>query len=152
MASEGACSLNYLYCNLVRCPSKVKELKYALRKNCRLGGSSRVYWDRITKHLHINPQVMANFMGYARESANEIANEIAGNQEMTFDTFSLILTKSTKDQHPHLDLENPLVQYGMILSDDVISKVCYHDKNLIDTDTISDVPKLFSKLFQLFKI
>jgi len=73
-------------------------------------GRGTVYWDHITKHLHINPQVMANIMGYARESVNKIA----GDKDMTFDTFSLILTKSTKDQYPHLDLRKPLVQYGMI--------------------------------------
>jgi len=80
------------------------------------------------------------------------AGRIAGAQDMTFDTFSLILTKSTKDQHPHLDLGKPLVQYSMILSDDVTSTVCYDVKNPFNTDTISDLPKLFFKIFQLSKI
>ena len=83
---------------------------------------------------------MANITDYATKSVTVIA----GNQDMTF--------KSTKDQHPHHDLGKPLVQYSMVLFDDVTSTVYYDVKNPIDTDTISDVPKLFPKLFQISKI
>ena len=50
-------------------------------------GRGTVYWEHITKLLNINPEVMANIIDYATKSATEIV----GNQEITFDTFLLIL-------------------------------------------------------------
>jgi nucleoid DNA-binding protein len=67
---------------------------------------------------------------------------------MSFDSFSLILTKSDTTQQEHIDLLHPLSQYALTISNDVDTTIAYRVKKEIGevNSMISLCNQLYSEL------
>ena len=103
-------------------------------------------WDYICEVYNNGMDLMPRILSYAQQTAQK---------GLHFDTFSVIATKSSHDQHPHIDLASPSVQFGMFLSDGVTSTIAYHVTDKTDPKSPAfndDIRKLFRDLSADFKL
>ena len=93
---------------------------------------------------------MPHILSYAQLTAAQ-----KGKSKLNFDTFSVIATKSSDDQHPHLDLALPSIQFGLLLLDGVTSTIAYHVTDQTDPKSPAfndDILKLFRDLSEDLKL
>jgi hypothetical protein len=79
-------------------------------------------WKRIEEKYNIKEIWMKEIVKYAKTIAQA---DNTKNDFMSFDSFSLILTKSSETQQEHIDLLYPLSQFALTISNDVDTTIAY---------------------------
>jgi hypothetical protein len=82
-------------------------------------------WKVIESKYGIRESWMKDIVAYAKAMAQADTTQ---NEFMSFDSFSLILTKSDTTQQEHIDLLHPLSQYALTISNDVDTTIAYRVK------------------------
>jgi hypothetical protein len=82
-------------------------------------------WQTIEKKYSISASWMKDIVTYAKAISQA---DTTKNEYMSFDSFSLILTKSNTPQQEHIDLLPPLSQYALTISNDVDTTIAYRVK------------------------
>ena len=82
-------------------------------------------WQAIEKKYGIAASWMKDIVTYAKAMATADTTQ---NKFMSFDSFSLILTKSDTTQQEHIDLLHPLSQFALTISNDVDTTIAYRVK------------------------
>ena len=98
-------------------------------------------WKEIEKEYGIAASWMKDIVTYAKAMAQADTTQ---NEFMSFDSFSLILTKSDTTQQEHIDLLHPLSQYALTISNDVDTTIAYRVKK-----EVGDVNSMISLCNQL---
>jgi hypothetical protein len=98
-------------------------------------------WKMIEVKYDITATWMYEIVTYAKAMAQADTTQ---NEYMSFDSFSLILTKSDTSQQEHIDLLHPLSQYALTFSNDVDTTIAYRVKKEIE-----EVNSMFSLCNQL---
>ena len=79
-------------------------------------------WSKIEKKYNIKKTWMNEIVNFAKSIAQ--ADTTKGGF-MSFDSFSLILTKSSETQQEHIDLLYPLSQFALTISNNVDTTIAY---------------------------
>jgi hypothetical protein len=79
-------------------------------------------WSRIEEKYNIKETWMNEILNFAKSIAQA---DTTKNGFMSFDSFSLILTKSSETQQKHIDLLYPLSQFALTISNDVDTTIAY---------------------------
>jgi hypothetical protein len=82
-------------------------------------------WKMIEKKYNIHVSWMVEIVRFAKSTAQA---DNTKNEYMSYDSFSLILTKSENTQQEHIDLLYPLSQFALTISNDVDTTIAYRVK------------------------
>jgi len=82
-------------------------------------------WKMIEKKYNIHESWMVEIVKFAKSTAQA---DNTKNGYMSYDSFSLILTKSDNTQQEHIDLLYPLSQFALTISNDVDTTIAYRVK------------------------
>jgi hypothetical protein len=82
-------------------------------------------WKKLEKEYGIASSWMKDIVTYAKAMAQADTTQ---KEFMSFEYFSLILTKSDTTQQAHIDLLHPLSQYALTISNDVDKTIAYRVK------------------------
>ena len=115
------------------------RLEICVRREKRSNGRGTGCWNFICTQFGIKQLIMEHIIDAALQMAKRKAKG-----KFKYDTISIIVTNSPNAQHPHIDIGDPLVQHGMMLSDGDTSTIAYK---------VTDSPPVKNKehIVQLFQ-
>ena len=117
------------------------RLEICVRQEKRFKGRGIGCWNFLCTKFGIKKQIMDNIIDAAIQMANRKAKG-----KFKYDTISIIVTDSTNDQHPHIDIGHSLVQHGLMLSDGDISTIAYKVTHLPSVRNKDHILQLFRNL------
>lgn len=98
-------------------------------------------WKLIEKKYKIHESWMVDIVKFAKSTAQA---DTTKDDYMSYDSFSLILTRSEKNQQEHIDLVHPLSQFALTISNDVDTTIAYRVKK--DVGEVNSMASLCTML------
>ena len=123
------------------------RLEICVRPENRSNGRGIGCWNFLCAQFGFKKQIMKCIIDNAIHLA---ARKTKG--KFKYDTISIIVTKSTNDQHPHIDIGHPLVQHGMMLSDGDTSTIAYKVTEFPSVKTNKHILQLFRNLSDFSRV